>query len=68
MAIVKEYRKEINKSRRNDFTKMDYPYVKLGYDSTLYCLRNASSSKRYYDIGEVVEVFWDDGILLAWEI
>ena len=69
-ATVIEYRKERIKAIRNDFTKIEYPYVKIKEDNNtkLICLRNASSSKRYYQIGEEVEVFWHDEKLLAWEL
>lgn len=68
MATVVEYRKESVKSMRKRSTKIDYPYVKINDEesTTLFCLRNASSFERYYGIGDQVEVYWDNDMLLPW--
>ena len=68
IGTVKEYRKAKIK-KRNDYTKIEYPFVEYTNSSgqkKLKMLRLASSSKRYFEIGEQVEVFEHDPDLLYW--
>lgn len=66
-ARVVEYRRD-KVPIRNDFTKIDYPYVILLSDNTRTALklRYASSWKRDFDIGEEIDVFYHAGELLYW--
>ena len=68
LAEVVEYRKE-KVSMRNDYTKIEYPYVKIDLESDEYILRKlryASNAKRYFKKGEQVHVFWKGNDLLYW--
>lgn len=67
-AVVVEYRKA-KVPIRNDYSKMDYPFVRIlseGAPDELVQLRYASSWQKYFAIGEKVEVFWYLDRLCYW--
>jgi hypothetical protein len=67
-AEVVEYRKEKG-LMRNDYTLLNYPYVKIELDDgdyTIRKLRYANSSNKPFKIGEKIFVFWYVSHLLYW--
>ena len=67
-AEVVEYRKE-KTSMRNDYTLLNYPYVKLELDNEEYIiikLKYANSATKPFKIGEKISVFWYNNDLLFW--
>ncbi|WP_203258536.1 hypothetical protein [Hyunsoonleella ulvae] len=68
-AEVVEYRKEKG-PMRNDYTLLEYPYVRIDLDDEDYIierLKYATSSGRYFKIGQIIDVFWYDNYLLYWD-
>jgi len=68
VAEVMEYRKE-KSPMRNDYTMLEYSYVKINSGSDGYILRKlryAHNWGRSFKIGEFVDVFWLGGDLLYW--
>ena len=67
-AEVVEYRKEKG-PMRNDYTELDYPYVKIDLENEEYIIRKlkyANSMNKPFDIGQKVDVFWYGSDLLYW--
>lgn len=67
-AEVVEYRKEKGPFR-NDYTLLNYPYVKIELDDgeyTIRKLRYASNANKPFKIGEKIFVFWNISDLLYW--
>ncbi|WP_348739208.1 hypothetical protein [Tenacibaculum sp. 190524A02b] len=67
-AEVVEYRKEKG-SMRNDYTLLNYPYVKIETEKGEYIvvkLRFADNSSKPFKIGEKIVVFWYMDDLLYW--
>ena len=67
-AEVVEYRQEKG-PMRNDYTKLNYPYVKIDLengDYTIRRLRYADNISKPFKIGEVIYVFWYNNDLLYW--
>ncbi|WP_024771917.1 hypothetical protein [Aquimarina macrocephali] len=67
-AEVVEYRREKG-PMRNDYTQLNYPYVKINLeneDYTIRKLRYADSLSKPFKIGEIIYVFWNDNDLLYW--
>ncbi len=67
-AEVVEYRREKG-PMRNNYTLLNYPYVKIDLNSgdyTVRKLRYADSSSKPFKIGESVYVFWNENDLLYW--
>lgn len=68
IATVVEYRKE-KSPLRNDYTELNYPYVKIDLDNGEYIiekLRYANSWSSSLKIGQQVDVFRYGGDLLLW--
>ena len=69
-AEVVEYRRERNTSIRNDYTMVNYPYVRIevGHNETIIVkLRYAGNSNNLFWIGEKINVFWHEEKLLYWD-
>lgn len=70
IAEVLEYRKEKG-PMRNDYTELEYPYVKIDSDNkdeySIRKLRYADNYKRAFYIGQKINVFWYNNDLLYWE-
>ncbi|MNK30389.1 hypothetical protein D3C87_488060 [compost metagenome] len=67
-ATVIEYRLEKG-PLRNDYTKLDYPYLKLDLPNTEdkeVKLHYANSLKKPFKIGEKIDVFWLENKLVYW--
>ncbi len=65
-AVVMEYRKE-RMSMNSDETKIPYPYVQIeGFNSPLTKLKYASSGSKPFEIGERIDVFFNEGVLYYW--
>ena len=67
-AEVVEYRKEKG-PMRNDYTLLNYPYVKIDLDDGDFIIRKlryASNSNKPFKIGEKIFVFWYISDLLYW--
>jgi len=67
-VIVAEYRKE-RVSIRNDFTELEYPYVRIDLDDGEFILRklsHANSFGKSFKIGQRIDVFWYGSDLLLW--
>ena len=66
-AEVIEYRREKG-PMRNDYTKLDYPYVKIldNNEYTIKKLKYATSGNRPFEIGQKIDVFWYGNDLLYW--
>lgn len=67
-ATIFEYRKEKGPFR-NDFTLLNYPYVKIDLDNNEYIIQKLSYADNYsspFMIGEQVYVFWYEDKLLYW--
>lgn len=65
-ARVVEYRSEKGPIR-NDYTKLDYPYVEIeGFPDRLIRLKYAKSASRPFPLGQEIKVFWSFGILYYW--
>lgn len=67
-ARVVEYRKE-KVPIRNDYTRMDYPFVVLlpDRDRIIRKLRYANSWNKPFEIGEEIDVFFNENDLLYWD-
>ncbi|UTW67042.1 hypothetical protein KFE94_02705 [bacterium SCSIO 12643] len=67
-ARVVEYRKE-KVPIRNDYTRMDYPFVVLlpDRDRIIRKLRYANSWSKPFEIGEEIDVFFNENDLLYWD-
>ncbi len=68
VAKVVEYRKEKGPIR-NDYTYLEYPYVKIDLEDADYTIRRlkyAKSGKKPFKIGQEVDVFWYGSNLLYW--
>ena len=67
-AEVVEYRREKG-SMRNDYTQLNYPYVKIDLENGDYTIRKvryADNSSKPFKLGEIIYVFWNDNDLLYW--
>lgn len=67
-AELYEYRKEKG-PMRNDYTLLDYPYVKIQLDDGDYVIKKlkyANSLGKNFEIGEKIDVFWYGNDLLYW--
>lgn len=67
-ATVIEYRKEKSPSR-NDYTLLNYPYVKIDLDTGEYIIQKLRYADNYsfpFIIGQQIHVFWDGDKLLYW--
>lgn len=64
---VVEYRKEKG-PMRNDYTMLDYPYVKIDLDNDYMIskLKYANSFSKAFTIGDQIDVFWYGSDLLYW--
>ncbi|EZH75885.1 hypothetical protein ATO12_03585 [Aquimarina atlantica] len=54
---------------RNDYTLLNYPYVKIHLENEDYVIRKlryADSSSKPFKIGEIIYVFWNNNDLLYW--
>lgn len=68
-AEVVEYRKERG-PMRNDYTKLNYPYVKIDLEKDDYIiskLRYADNVGKSFKIGQKIDVFWYGSDLLYWD-
>ena len=67
-AVVIEYKKEKG-PMRNDYTPLNYPYVKLDSDNNnlIVKLRYANNLFEPFDIDEKIAVFWHEDDLLYWD-
>jgi len=69
-AEVVEYRRE-KSSMRNDYTLLNYPYVKIkteNGESILTKLSHADNYSKPFEIGEKIPVFWYSDKLLYWNV
>lgn len=67
-AEVAEFRREKG-PKRNDFTLLEYPYVRIETKKDAYILvklRYANNANRPFYIGEKISVFWHNDYLLYW--
>ena len=67
-AKVVEYRKEKG-PMRNDYTLLNYPYVRIDLEDGSYILQKLSYADNYsqpFQIGEEIPVFWNNEHLLYW--
>lgn len=67
-AEVVEYNKEKG-AMRNDYTELDYPYVKIDLENEEYIIRKlkyANNWKKPFEIGQKIDVFWYENDLLYW--
>ena len=54
---------------RNDYTELDYPYVKIDLENNQHTIRKlkyANSWNKPFKIGQKVDVFWYGNDLLYW--
>ena len=54
---------------RNDYTLLNYPYVRVDLKEGGYVVRKLSYANNYsepFEIGEQISVFWNDDYLLYW--
>lgn len=67
-ATVVSFKKEKIQSLRNNFTKIEYPYIKLANEDAIVRLSNADSLFKLYKINEKVEVFHHQDKWLDWHM
>ena len=69
LAEVVEYRTEKG-PMRNDYSQMEYPYVRIDLESDEYILqklRYANNISRSFKKGQQIHVFWNGNDLLYWD-
>ena len=68
IAEVVEYRKE-KVPIRNDYTLLNYPYVRIDLENEEYVLRKLryADSSFPFKVGEKINVFWLANDLLYWD-
>ena len=67
-AEVIEYKREKG-PMRNDYTLLNYPYVRIDLKEGGYIVRKLRYANNYnepFKIGEKISVFWNDDYLLYW--
>jgi len=67
-AEVIQYKKEKG-PMKNDYTLLNYPYVRIDLKEGGYMIRKLSYANNYnepFKIGEQIPVFWNNDYLLYW--